>query len=56
MREESGDKIYDVAHEVFWISDRKWDCERDEDYEWKVIAWKEKEPPFQPEKSKVEEK
>jgi hypothetical protein len=38
--------IYDTCTEVFWKNDNKWDCERDELCEWKVIAWKEKEEPY----------
>ena len=32
---------YAVCSEIFWTTDKKWDCERDEDYMWKVIAWME---------------
>lgn len=38
----------DVCHEIFWTSDNKWDCERDDLSEWKVIAWKEKDKPYTP--------
>ena len=40
--------IYETCHEIFWAYNNKWDCERDEDCEWRVIAWKEKEKPYQP--------
>lgn len=48
MCENDGNPIYDVAHEIFWTRDEKWDCERDEDCEWKVIAWQNKLAPYQP--------
>ena len=50
MCENDGNPIYDVAHEIFWTKDEKWDCERDEDCEWKVIAWQNKLAPYQPER------
>jgi len=46
MCENDGNPIYETAHEVFWISDNKWDCERDEDCEWKVTAWQNKLQPY----------
>ncbi len=51
MCENDGNPIYDTAHEVFWTSDGKWDCERDPDCEWKVTAWQNKIAPYQPEKT-----
>ena len=30
---------YETCSEIFWTRDNKWDCERDPDCEWKVIAW-----------------
>ena len=48
MCENDGNPIYETCHEIFWTNDNKWDCERDEDYEWRVIAWKEKDKPYQP--------
>ena len=33
---------YETSHEIFWIKDNKWDCERDEDCEWEVTAWQNK--------------
>ena len=47
MCENDGNRIYETAHEIFWTSDGKWDCERDEDCEWKVIAWRKKLAPYQ---------
>lgn len=41
---------YAVCHEIYWDDDKKWDCERAPDSEWKVIAWKEKEEPYKLEK------
>ena len=38
--------IYEVCTEIFWASDNKWDCERDELCEWKVIAWQLVPEPF----------
>lgn len=46
--ENDGNPIYETCHEIFWTNDNKWDCERDEDCEWRVIAWKEKDKPYQP--------
>ena len=48
MCENDGNPIYETCHEIFWTNDNKWDCERDEDCEWRVIAWKEKDKPYQP--------
>lgn len=48
MCENDGNPIYETAHEIFWTSDKKWDCERDEYCEWKVIAWQNKIAPYQP--------
>lgn len=48
MCENDGNPIYETAHEIFWTSDKKWDCERDEYCEWKVIAWQNKLAPYQP--------
>lgn len=45
--DNDGDPIYETSHEIFWTKDNKWDCERDEDCEWKVIAWREKLAPYQ---------
>jgi hypothetical protein len=47
MCDDDGKRIYETAHEIFWTSDGKWDCERDEDCEWKVIAWRKKLAPYQ---------
>ena len=47
MCENDGNPIYETAHEIFWTSDRKWDCERDEYCDWKVIAWQNKIAPYQ---------
>ena len=44
----NGNPIYETAHEIFWIKDMKWDCERDEYCEWEVIAWREKLDPYKP--------
>ena len=44
--ENDGEPIYETAHEIFWVSDNKWDCERDEDCEWKVTAWQNKLEPY----------
>lgn len=49
MCEYDGNPIYETAHEIYWGSDGKWDCERDEDCEWKVIAWQNKIAPYRPE-------
>ena len=46
MCENDGNPIYDTAHEIFWTTDKKWDCERDEYCEWKVIAWQNKLAPY----------
>lgn len=54
MSEHDGNPIYETAHEIFWGSDGKWDCERDEDSEWKVIAWQNKIKPYQPKNSKTD--
>ena len=43
--ESNGKSAYETAHEIFWTKDNKWDCERDEDYEWEVIAWRNKIAP-----------
>lgn len=43
-----GNPIYETAHEIFWIKNMKWDCERDEYCEWEVIAWREKLEPYKP--------
>ena len=48
MCENDGNPIYETCHEIFWTNDNKWDCERDEDCKWRVIAWKEKDKPYQP--------
>ena len=48
MCENDENPIYETCHEIFWTIDNKWDCERDEDCEWRVIAWKEKDKPYQP--------
>lgn len=32
-------EAYETCSEIFWTQDNKWDCERDPDCEWKVIAW-----------------
>lgn len=34
------ENLYKVCSEIFWTRDNKWDCERDEYCEWKVIAWR----------------
>ena len=47
MCENDENRIYETAHEIFWTSDGKWDCERDKDCEWKVIAWRKKPAPYQ---------
>ena len=44
--EDRGKSICETGHEIFWIKDNKWDCERDEDYEWKVIAWRNRLAPY----------
>ena len=54
MFENDGNPIYETCHEIFYTIDNKWDCERDEDYEWRVIAWKEKDKPYQPKGEKGE--
>lgn len=38
--------IYETSNEIFWAIDNKWDSERDDLCEWKVIAWKYKEEPY----------
>lgn len=38
--------IYETCNEIFWTIDKKWDCERDDLCEWKVIAWKFKDEPY----------
>ena len=48
MCENEDNPIYETAHEIFWTNDGKWDCERDEYCEWKVIAWQNKFAPYQP--------
>lgn len=48
MCENDDNPIYETAHEIFWTKDNKWDCERDEYCEWKVIAWKNKIEPYKP--------
>lgn len=40
--------MYSVCHEIFYASTEEWDCDRDEDNDWKVIAWKPKELPYKP--------
>lgn len=47
MCENEGSPIYETCHEIFWTNDNKWDCERDEDCKWRVIAWKEKDKSYQ---------
>lgn len=54
MYENDGNPIYETAHEIFWIKDMKWDCERDEFCVWKVIAWQNKLTPYRPEGDKNE--
>ena len=49
MCKNDGNPIYETAHEIFWTRDGKWDCERDEDCEWIVTAWREKLEPYRPE-------
>ena len=49
MCENDDNPIYETAHEIFYIGDKKWDCERDEYCEWKVIAWQDKMKPYIPE-------
>lgn len=39
--------MYSVCHEIYYTSTKEWDCDRDEDNDWKVIAWKEKDKPYQ---------
>lgn len=51
--ENNGNPIYETAHEVFWLSDKKWDCERDEDCEWKVTAWQNKIEPYKKELEEI---
>ena len=46
MCENDENPIYETAHEIFWTIDGKWDCERDEYCEWKVIAWQNKLAPY----------
>ena len=48
MCENDGNPIYETAHEIFWRTDGKWDCERDEYCDWRVIAWQEKLAPYKP--------
>lgn len=50
MCENDDNPIYETAHEIFWTTDGKWDCERDEYCEWKVIAWRDKLAPYKPKK------
>lgn len=47
MCENDGNPIYETAHEIFWTTEGKWDCERDEYCDWKVIAWQNKVAPYQ---------
>ena len=49
MCENDDNPIYEVCHEIFYTRDGKWDCERDPDCEWKVIAWKNRCKPYKPE-------
>lgn len=51
MCENDDNLIYETAHEIFYIGDKKWDCERDEYCEWKVIAWQDKIKPYIPERN-----
>lgn len=37
---ENNMAMSEVCTEIFWITDNKWDCERDSDCEWKVTAWR----------------
>ena len=47
MCDNDENPIYETAHEIFWTIDGKWDCERDEYCDWKVIAWQNKIVPYQ---------
>ena len=47
MCDNDENPIYETAHEIFWTIDGKWDCERDEYCDWKVIAWQNKIAPYQ---------
>ena len=44
--EDDGKPIYETSHEIFWLKDNKWDCERDADCEWEVTAWQNKLEPY----------
>jgi hypothetical protein len=46
MCEDEENPIYETCNEIFWTKDNKWDSERDDLCEWKVIAWKFKEEPY----------
>lgn len=45
---EDSSEQYEVCTEIFWTIDGKWDCERDDYCEWKVIAWIPKFEPYRP--------
>ena len=48
---ETEDRVeqYETCTEIFWTRDGKWDCERDEYCEWKVIAWRPRPQPYKEE-------
>jgi hypothetical protein len=43
---EEGKTYNEACTEIFWVSDCKWDCERDELCDWKVVAWQTLPEPY----------
>ena len=47
--EETDMPHYTTCHELYYADHKEWDCDRDPDDPWKVIAWKIKDKPYIPE-------